>query len=157
MWKESEECIQAMVDSEIDYTLLDEVSANKLKETIYSRFTKDTSYQYPLWEQLAAFRSVIFDFAWEWYSELLRNTKVIVFFEEANDKSAFVLNDGGVIPEIMYECPAMTFYVTNESADFLYAFHSDHSILRVSGNAQGKLERYIRDNNINVQVHQSKQ
>ncbi len=153
MWRESEQYKNALIYLGINYIILDADSANRLRQTIYIKFTKNRQYLYPLWEQLTDFKGVIFDFAWEWFSELLKDDEVIVFFEEANDKSVFVLNNGGVIPEIMNECPAMTFYVTNTQAEFLYAYHSDHSIFRVSGNVTQKFEDYIVSNNINVSIY----
>lgn len=153
MWKESKEYKNALSKLNISYSILEDDITEKLRHVIYSKFTKNKDYQYPLWEHLTDFKGVIFDFAWEWLSALLMDNEVIVFFEEVNDKTAFLLKNGGDIPLIMNECPAMTFYVMNIQADFLYAYHSDHSIFRVVGNAKDKFENYIRSSSIEVSIH----
>ncbi|HLP50776.1 MAG TPA: hypothetical protein VK154_07825 [Chitinophagales bacterium] len=153
MWKRSDDFKNAVENLHFKYDVLSEYKSNSLRSLVYSKFTNTPNYSYPLWENLHSFKGVIFDFAWEWLSDLLKDEKVIIFFEEANDKLAFVIMDGSVIPQIMNECPAMTFYITNENVDFLYAYHHDHSIFRVCGSAKEKFEKYISKIGINVDVY----
>jgi hypothetical protein len=155
MWTEGEEVRNAVRELKLPIIAFPQNEAALIRTRVYQKFTTRSRYSYPLWEHLASTSRVIYDFAWQWFTSLLKEREVVLFFEEDNDKSVFSIPNGSAIVSIMENCPGMTFYVTNLEADYLYSYHNDHSVFSVSGTEERKrFKEFTKSNQIIVEIHE---
>lgn len=152
MWREQEEFKQALIKVGIPFRILEDRESKNALKFIYNRYTTSENYIYPLWEHLKSYKGVVYEFAWDWFGDLLGTDHIWVFFEPDSHQVIFELEPGKLLPNVLAECPMMTFYVTNISNSYLYCYNSDHAVFRVSGEAVKKFERYIHDKKIATDI-----
>ena len=152
MWTESGEIKSALTELNLNWITLAPLEAAEVTNKVVARFTEGGKYSYPLWEHLNAFTGVVKEFAWEWFEQLLNDKQVVLFFEKDDDKTVFFLKDGSEIVKVMNNSTRMTFYVSNLDADFLYAYHSDHSIFRVCGSARVGFKEFVKKSKLDEQL-----
>jgi hypothetical protein len=130
----SGEVIEALQLLKLDHKiLLPDVSKFVLKNVL-DEFTDEKEYSYPLWEKIINYKSVQYKYAWELFSNILKDEKVILFFDFSDDKTMFSFEDGSVLTEVFENCFRFIFYLTNEENTFLLAFN-DHDYLIGAGQA----------------------
>ena len=59
---------------------LSEADSNMVLNNVIALFTKDTGYNYPLWERIINSVSIRLKYAWEKFDEMFRGREVILFF-----------------------------------------------------------------------------
>lgn len=151
MIKNSDEIKSALELLGIPYKLLDEERIKLIGNDVLKKYSKGSTYSYPLWDNLSSFWGVDFQFAWKWFFELLKNKEVILFFDLADDTNMFELKNGGCISSVMDNSFGMTIYVTNSKVSWLYCYNNDGSLV-ACGEAKEELKQYVVRNKISART-----
>jgi uncharacterized protein DUF6756 len=99
-----------------------------------------------IWEGLTDELSVQNPDAWRWVSNFVRNTEVLMLFNEQDESTIFKFDNGSQIVPVLAECSVFEFYLTNATIEYLICFNH-HNYLIVVGTAVDWLKRRIGHTN----------
>ena len=114
--------------------LIESMKADTIRLEIERRFARQAN-DLPLWERLHSDSSIFNRNGWRLINAFTRSRAILMFFEYKEDKSVVEIQNSAHITEILEECTGFTFYITNETVDFLLCFN-DHDFLIGTGSAQ---------------------
>ena len=100
--------------------------------------------KYPIWENLnpALEYSIKQEFAWIHFDSLLKNKKIIVFFDIEDSPNALFLSNGADLKKCLEESYTFNFYVTDSELSFYFAYNDDHDVLSAGGEAINWLKNF---------------
>lgn len=78
--------------------------------------------------------------AWSLICDYVKDNECIMFFNESDDKNAFLIPNGGELQKILEDSFGFEFYITNKSYSYLICFNH-HDILYGSGEAKEWVRR----------------
>jgi len=114
-----------------------EIEPNNLgsiRNSIENKFAFPASK--PLWERFKSHTSSICDSnGWKYIADFPIKEKIILFFDDDDEKAMYLINNPHQFVAIIGECPAIEFYLTNERFNFLICFN-DHDYLIGAGEAE---------------------
>lgn len=114
--------------------LLEPERTKLLQMKIEEKFAQ-SSGKSPLWERLISSTSVHDMNGWQYIASFVNKQPILVFFDETQDSTAVLVNDGGNLTNILAECTGFIFYITNQNCDYVICFN-DHDVLIGSGTSE---------------------
>jgi hypothetical protein len=124
---------------------LSQVDKKKLLLGISNKYTGVKNRDW-LWKYVKDVVSIANKDAWQWVENFIGDSKTIMFFNQSDDKSAFIFMNGHDVVKILGETFGFEFYLTNENTDYLLCF-DHHDVLSAAGTAGEWLKSYIVTNN----------
>lgn len=95
-----------------------------------------------LWEKLTDRISVNDSDAWQYIDEFIGDKESILFFNEDEERKAFVIESGSDLVAILGKTSYFEFYITNKNASYLLVFNH-HDYLIACGEAKNWLKTKI--------------
>ncbi len=129
----------ALRSAEIEAHKLPTGEAHQLRQLVESSFA-ESSGRSPLWERLGNAVGKYLPDGWSLACEFLGNTEVILFFDENESTEMWRFVSGWELLQLLKECPAMEFYLTDKNASLLLC-HNHHDYLIGVGTCRTWLER----------------
>jgi hypothetical protein len=110
-----------------------------------TKYTQKPTYQYPIWENLKPDNEFVVEqeFAWLWFDELLPAEELILFFDLHDSPDAVLLRNGKGLKKTLENSYTFTFYISNQSNSFYFAYNNDHDQLSAGGEAIAWLKTYL--------------
>lgn len=133
-----DEIIQAAQTVNATIVELKDRKKNDIRKLIISRYTKDYDTHY-IWKGLKEDYSIQDPEGWRLIHEFIKDLESILFFDEDEETSMFLFEDGAKIVQVLSESVGFEFYITNKAADFLICFNH-HDFLIVAGTAVNWLQ-----------------
>ena len=121
-------------------------AAEGIRTEVIKRFTDDYIPQSLIWNHLRDYSFVICNDPHSWLvvSNFIKNTKVLVLFNDVDDKTVFEFTDGADIVPTLQECFGFEYYLTNYELDYLICFNH-HDVLIAAGTACSWLTELTND------------
>ena len=113
-----------------------------LRVSISSKYAENKKNA-PLWENLTDNIGINNSEAWKWIGDFIGNSKVIMFFDTTEEKSAFEFNCGNDVVAVLSETYNFEFYTTNYDTQYLLCFNH-HDVLIACGKAVDWLKNYSK-------------
>ncbi len=120
---------------------LESYEANRLRAQAILRFAAGVR-SYPLWEHITPSISVQDPTSWRWISDFVQDSEVIMFFNEEDDDTVFVFENGSQVVPVLMECTGFEFYLMDRLANYLICFNH-HDFLIVAGSAASWLTKRL--------------
>ncbi|WP_339606142.1 hypothetical protein [uncultured Roseivirga sp.] len=150
IFKHSSEVLDALDNlPQVNYSLLSHDDSREALAKLLGSFTQEGVYKYPIWENLTDFVSVQYEYAWEWFGEMLVDREVLLLFEPEDDWQVFKFSNGADLVDVFNNCYSFVFYITTESNNSLICFN-DHNFLIASGDAKKWLVNFetVKENKL---------
>lgn len=127
MWNIGEEIVNVAGELGIKLTELSSEEFEEIIVNVKNIYTAGT--RMILWENIIDYFSVNDSSAWQWINEFIGDKESILFFNESDEKKAFLIGNGNDLVTILSETYGFEFYVTNKKITYLLAFnHHDYLI-----------------------------
>lgn len=120
-----------------------EISSQSVMDIVYNlemKFTEGKKSRW-LWENLTNDVCVNNKDAWQWVSEYVADSEVIMFFDQLEEKGGFAFFNGFDIVKVLADTYGFEFYLTNQKLDYLLCFNH-HDVLSAVGSAKEWLQKY---------------
>ena len=125
----------------VQLALINETDRDGVREKALHDFVTQPFHFRWLWEHLIDCENINDPEGWKYIDEFVNKKRVVLFFNEFEDKSMFEL-DGSRLTELIGECYGFEFYVTDAAADFLICYNH-HDCLFATGTAKNWLANKI--------------
>ena len=109
---------------------------------LYATGTKTT-----LWENITDCCSINDSNAWQWINEFIGDKESILFFNENDERKAFLIVNGTDLVTILSETYGFEFYITNKKTTYLLAFNH-HDYLIACGDSEKWLKSKVDNKSI---------
>lgn len=134
MWNISEEIITAANTLKINVIEISESQSAEIIKKITKKYTTEKENRY-LWEEIVDYFSINNKDAWQWVSEFIGNSEAIMFFNNSDERKAFLFQNGNDLVSVLSETYGFEFYITDKDLTYLLCFNH-HDILISSGVAK---------------------
>lgn len=123
-----EDVLEASKLLKIDIDILSLEKGNEILQRLANNFFKN-KLKYPLWENLPEAFGFQTKNGWEYLKEFTKEKKIILFFNNYDEKTMFDINDGSQVSDLIAECSSFEFYITDDSGSFIICYnHHDYLI-----------------------------
>ena len=95
-----------------------------------------------LWENVTHDVSVCDQESWKWIAEFVKDTTVVMFFNEDDESTVIEFQDGKDVVPVLAETSSFEFYLTDYSVSYTLCFNH-HDYLVATGSAADWLQRKL--------------
>ncbi|ONI37642.1 hypothetical protein AN639_09475 [Candidatus Epulonipiscium fishelsonii] len=119
----------------INFTELCEKQTKELKKGIDEKYITTNAKDMFKWQNIKNYFAIQNGIAWKWISEFIGDKENIIFFNESDEKIAFLFYSSYDLINILSETSGFEFYVTDRSLSYLICCNH-HDYLIVAGKAK---------------------
>ncbi len=134
------EIISAAERMNVSISEMEEAQTSYLVHGVIEKYTngkKSTN----IWENLVDEFSVNDKNAWIWIEDYISDNEAIMFFNQEDEKNAFLFHNGHDVVSLLGDTYGFEFYLTNRNIDYLLCFNH-HDVLIACGDSRDWLSRY---------------
>ena len=134
----ADEIHRAITDNHLESYLLPPSYVEDLRTSIVKQYcTENTAL---MWEGFKDCVNYQNSNAWSLICDYVKDNECIMFFNESDDKNAFLIPNGAELQKILEDSFGFEFYITNKNYSYLICFNH-HDILYGSGEAKEWVQR----------------
>lgn len=135
--KISEEIVKVALNNNICINTLHNRESEEIKKNIYKKYIKSKSDIF-LWEQFNNPAIITDSDGWKIVCNFISDNRCLIFFDNAEDKSIILINNGEELKILLSEMFGFEFYVTNYETDYILCFNHHDCVLGC-----GKAKKWI--------------